>query len=108
MIQKKGSANWKGSLTEGTGTISTESGVLDEVNYGFKKRFEGGFKKRFKNSFRSVSPEASREASSKVQGALQEQGSWCFQEEPPGCFKARFNASKRDASCRLQDVVPAV
>ena len=41
MIQKKGSANWKGSLTEGTGTISTESRVLENVNYGFKKRFEG-------------------------------------------------------------------
>ncbi|WP_289155858.1 OsmC family protein [uncultured Salipiger sp.] len=41
MIRKKGSANWKGSLKEGTGTISTESGVLDEVNYGFNKRFEG-------------------------------------------------------------------
>ena len=41
MIRKSASANWKGSLTEGTGTISTESGVLDAVNYGFKKRFEG-------------------------------------------------------------------
>ena len=41
MINKSASANWKGGLQEGTGTISTESGVLDEVNYGFKKRFEG-------------------------------------------------------------------
>lgn len=41
MIKKYGFANWKGSLEEGTGLISTESGVLDEVNYGFKKRFEG-------------------------------------------------------------------
>ena len=41
MINKSASANWKGSLQDGTGTISTESGVLDEVNYGFKKRFEG-------------------------------------------------------------------
>ncbi|WP_238367101.1 OsmC family protein [Mesobacterium pallidum] len=41
MIKKHASANWKGSLTEGTGTISTESGVLDAANYGFKKRFEG-------------------------------------------------------------------
>tara|TARA_Y100000815_G_C13017713_1_gene378006 strand:- start:109 stop:534 length:426 start_codon:yes stop_codon:yes gene_type:complete len=41
MINKSASANWKGGLQDGTGTISTESGVLDEVNYGFKKRFEG-------------------------------------------------------------------
>lgn len=41
MIRKKGSANWKGALKDGTGTISTESGVLDAVNYGFNKRFEG-------------------------------------------------------------------
>ncbi|MCA0964417.1 OsmC family protein [Salipiger bermudensis] len=41
MINKSASANWKGGLKDGTGTISTESGVLDEVNYGFKKRFEG-------------------------------------------------------------------
>ncbi|MDO6584623.1 OsmC family protein [Salipiger sp. 1_MG-2023] len=41
MIRKKGSANWQGGLKDGTGTISTESGVLDAVNYGFNKRFEG-------------------------------------------------------------------
>ncbi len=41
MIDKKASANWKGGLKDGTGTISTESGVLDAVNYGFRKRFEG-------------------------------------------------------------------
>lgn len=41
MINKKGSANWKGSLKDGTGTVSTESGVLDKENYGFNKRFEG-------------------------------------------------------------------
>lgn len=41
MINKSASANWKGGLKDGTGTISTESGVLDKANYGFKKRFEG-------------------------------------------------------------------
>lgn len=41
MIRKTGSANWKGGLREGTGTISTESGALGAVNYGFKTRFEG-------------------------------------------------------------------
>ncbi|SDY07150.1 OsmC family protein [Citreimonas salinaria] len=41
MINKSGSANWKGGLKDGTGTVSTESGVLDAENYGFAKRFEG-------------------------------------------------------------------
>ncbi|NDV97860.1 OsmC family protein [Salipiger sp. PrR002] len=39
MINKSGSANWKGGLKDGTGTVSTESGVLDKQNYGFNKRF---------------------------------------------------------------------
>ena len=39
---KKGSAAWKGSLKEGTGTISTETGVLRDAPYGFKARFEDG------------------------------------------------------------------
>ena len=42
MIKKKGSAVWQGSLKEGSGTISTETGVLREAPYGFKARFEGG------------------------------------------------------------------
>ena len=39
---KKGSAAWKGSLKEGTGSISTETGVLKNAPYGFKARFEDG------------------------------------------------------------------
>jgi len=39
---KKGSAVWKGSLKEGGGTISTETGVLKDAPYGFKARFEDG------------------------------------------------------------------
>lgn len=39
---KKAWAVWKGSLKEGGGTISTETGVLKEAPYGFKARFEGG------------------------------------------------------------------
>ena len=42
MIKKKGSAVWQGSLKDGGGTISTETGVLREAPYGFKARFEGG------------------------------------------------------------------
>jgi len=41
-MTKKGSAVWKGSLKEGGGTISTETGVLANAPYGFKARFENG------------------------------------------------------------------
>jgi len=39
---KKGSAVWKGGLKDGGGTISTETGVLDNAPYGYKARFEDG------------------------------------------------------------------
>jgi osmotically inducible protein OsmC len=39
---KKGSAVWKGSLKDGSGAISTESGAMKDVPYGFKARFEDG------------------------------------------------------------------
>ncbi|GGX92408.1 osmotically inducible protein OsmC [Litchfieldella qijiaojingensis] len=40
-IQKSGSAEWRGSLKEGKGTVSTQSGSLKDSSYGFKHRFEG-------------------------------------------------------------------
>ena len=40
-IKKKGSAEWQGSLKEGKGTVSTESGALSSNPYGFQHRFEG-------------------------------------------------------------------
>jgi osmotically inducible protein OsmC len=39
---KKAWAVWKGSFKEGGGTISTETGALNEAPYGFKARFETG------------------------------------------------------------------
>lgn len=42
MIKKHGSANWKGGLKDGNGTVSTQTKVLDAQNYGFNSRFEGG------------------------------------------------------------------
>lgn len=39
---KKAWAVWKGGLKDGVGTISTETGVLNEAPYGFKSRFENG------------------------------------------------------------------
>lgn len=41
MIRKNGSARWNGGLKEGRGQLSTESGVLSDVRYGFRNRFEG-------------------------------------------------------------------
>lgn len=41
-MKKSASAIWKGDLKNGKGSISTETGVLDEAPYGFKSRFEDG------------------------------------------------------------------
>lgn len=40
-ILKQGSAVWQGSIKEGGGTVSTQSGALQEIPYGFNTRFEG-------------------------------------------------------------------
>ena len=37
---RKASAVWKGSLKEGKGTISSDSGVLSDTPYSFSTRFE--------------------------------------------------------------------
>jgi len=42
MIKRTGSAVWSGGLKDGKGTISTQSGVLDNTQYGFNARFENG------------------------------------------------------------------
>jgi osmotically inducible protein OsmC len=39
---RKASAVWNGSLKEGKGTISTDSGVLSKAQYSFSTRFEDG------------------------------------------------------------------
>jgi osmotically inducible protein OsmC len=41
-MKRKASAEWKGSLKEGKGNISTESGVLVRTQYSFDTRFENG------------------------------------------------------------------
>lgn len=41
-MNRSASAVWHGSLKEGTGTISTQSGVLKETQYSFGSRFENG------------------------------------------------------------------
>jgi osmotically inducible protein OsmC len=39
---KKAWAVWRGSVRDGGGAISTETGVLREAPYGFRSRFEAG------------------------------------------------------------------
>lgn len=39
---RKANAVWKGAGRDGTGTLTTASGVLSEQNYGYRSRFENG------------------------------------------------------------------
>jgi osmotically inducible protein OsmC len=41
-MKRKASAEWKGGLKDGKGTISTGSGVLANTQYSFGTRFEEG------------------------------------------------------------------
>ncbi len=41
-MKRKANAVWNGSLKEGNGHISTQSGVLNKTQYSFKTRFENG------------------------------------------------------------------
>lgn len=41
MIEKHATAVWKGSLKEGGGTLSSQSGALKDIGYTFATRFEG-------------------------------------------------------------------
>ena len=40
MSVRKASANWRGGLKDGKGTLATASGVLSQVPYSFGRRFE--------------------------------------------------------------------
>src|SRR5690606_20391517 len=39
-IKKRASAHWQGGIKDGKGSISTQSGVLQDQPYGFNTRFE--------------------------------------------------------------------
>lgn len=41
-MTRKASAEWRGGLKDGKGTISTDSGVLSNTQYSFGTRFESG------------------------------------------------------------------
>lgn len=41
-MKRQASAVWQGSLKDGKGSVSTESGVLAQAQYSFSTRFESG------------------------------------------------------------------
>jgi len=41
-MNRNGSAVWRGGLKDGKGTVSTQSGVLEDAQYSFSTRFENG------------------------------------------------------------------
>jgi osmotically inducible protein OsmC len=41
-MQRKASAHWVGGLKDGKGTVSTQSGTLNQTQYSFSTRFENG------------------------------------------------------------------
>jgi len=41
-MKRQASAVWQGSLKDGKGSVSTESGVLAQAQYSFGTRFESG------------------------------------------------------------------
>jgi osmotically inducible protein OsmC len=41
-MKRNASAEWKGGLKDGKGTISSDSGVLADTQYSFSTRFENG------------------------------------------------------------------
>lgn len=41
-MKRNATAVWKGTIKDGSGTISTDSTVLNQTQYSFKSRFEDG------------------------------------------------------------------
>ena len=41
-MKRTATAAWSGGLKDGTGTVSSQSGVLSNTRYGFQSRFEEG------------------------------------------------------------------
>jgi osmotically inducible protein OsmC len=41
-MQRTARAHWSGGLKDGKGTVSTQSGVLNQTQYSFSTRFENG------------------------------------------------------------------
>lgn len=41
-MKRTANAHWEGTLKDGKGNVSTQSGVLNQQNYSYKTRFEEG------------------------------------------------------------------
>ncbi len=41
-MDRKASAQWQGGLRDGKGTLTTDSGILEQTQYSFSTRFESG------------------------------------------------------------------
>jgi osmotically inducible protein OsmC len=41
-MKRTANAHWEGNLKEGKGNLTTQSGILNKVNYSFKTRFAEG------------------------------------------------------------------
>lgn len=41
-MKRKGLATWTGGIKDGKGTVSTDSGVLEDTQFSFSTRFENG------------------------------------------------------------------
>ncbi|MDP4227245.1 MAG: OsmC family protein [Bacteroidota bacterium] len=41
-MKRTAKAHWSGNLKEGKGTLTTQSGIINNTNYSFKTRFEEG------------------------------------------------------------------
>jgi osmotically inducible protein OsmC len=41
-IDRHAEAEWLGGLKDGNGSLTTDSGILNKANYGFRSRFESG------------------------------------------------------------------
>jgi osmotically inducible protein OsmC len=40
-MKRTAKAHWEGTLKDGKGTLTSESGILNDTDYNFKTRFEG-------------------------------------------------------------------
>jgi organic hydroperoxide reductase OsmC/OhrA len=60
MIKRSASAEWRGGLKDGKGTVSSGSGVLKETQYSFGTRFESGQGTNPEELIAAAQPVASR------------------------------------------------
>lgn len=73
-MQRHANATWKGTLTEGTGTLDTQSGALSKIAYSFKGRFQDESGKSGTNPEELIAAAHAGCFSMALSGALQKAG----------------------------------